>query len=276
MAATAFDEAYWASAGGAAWIDLQPLTDRLYAPIGEAILAAAGLQAGQTVLDIGCGAGATTLETARRLGPDGACVGVDVSDSLLEAGRRAAKAEGVANASFVTGDAQTQVFDRTFDAAISRFGVMFFADPVAAFANIRGALKPDGRLTFASWRSADENPLAALPIEAAQPFLPDLTVPSADKPGRFFLSDPARIEDILSRSGWQTVRIEPLDIDTPLSVAEMTDVTLRIGVLGTAAAGLSLDDRTRLGQSVEDHVARVATDGVAPMQAACWLVTAEA
>lgn len=259
MAGAAFDEAYWASAGGAAWIDLQPLTDRLYAPIGEAILARAELRVGGRVLDIGCGAGATTLETARRLGSDGACVGVDVSDTLLEAGRRAAKAEGVANASFVTGDAQTQMFDQSFDAAISRFGMMFFADPVAAFANIRRALKAGGRLTFASWRCADENPLAALPIEAARPFLPDLTLPSADKPGR-----------------WRDVRIEPLDVDTPLSVAEMTDMTLRIGVLGTAAAGLSPEDRTRLGQSVEDHVTRASRDGVVRMQAACWLVTATA
>ena len=270
-------EAYWNDAGGRAWVEHQGLMDRLNQPVGDIIAERADPGAGARVMDVGCGAGATTLDMARRVGPDGLCVGVDVSESLLELARRKARLEAVGNADFLRADAGTHDFGgSTFDAAISRYGVMFFEDPDAAFANLRRAVRPGGALTFACWRSAAENPLSQAPLEAAAPFLPEPPRAPADGPGRFAFADPDRVRGILDRSGWSRVAIEPLDVATPLSFDELMTLSLRLGLLGTILPRQDEAVRERIGDAVAARLQSYVEDGMVPMTAACWLVTATA
>lgn len=267
--------AYWDRAGKV-WVEMQGLLDRLYQPIAKAVVDAADPRTGEAVLDIGCGSGATSFEAAWRVGPPGRVVGADISAPLVELARRRAGAEGFESVDFVLADAQTHPFEPTFDAIVSRFGVMFFPDPVAAFANLRGALKPGGRLAFASWRSAEDNPITLVPLAAAAPFLPEMPKYEKDAPGRFAFADADRVRAILRDSGWSDIAIAPLDDPSPVSVDELMTMSLRIGPLNPILAGQ--DDAVRA--KVHDAVARAldpyVRDGVARMNSACWLVTAKA
>ncbi|MFN3513725.1 MAG: class I SAM-dependent methyltransferase [Phenylobacterium sp.] len=269
-------KAHWNSTGGGAWVELQELMDRLNAPIKERVIARAFPGAGGRVLDVGCGAGDTTLDMARRLGPEGLCIGVDISEPLLERARDRAEEERLANVRFVQADAQTYRPEAPFDAIMSRFGVMFFSDFDAAFANLRQALRPGGRMAFACWRRPQDNPLALVPITAAAPFLPPLPQPDPDAPGRFAFADPDRVSGILERSGWADIRIDPLDEPTPLSLEEALAISLRMGFLGPVVAQQDAAVQASVKAAVEAALAEHVHDGVVQMSAACWLVEATA
>lgn len=273
----AFTAAWWHDAGGGVWVEHQALLDRIHRPVGDIVARTADPGPGARVLDIGCGAGATTLDMARRVGPTGRAVGVDVSDALLALARERARAGAVGNADFVRADAATHDFGGPpFDAAISRYGVMFFEDPEAAFANLRWALRPAAGLTFACWRRAAENPLALVPLEAAAPLLPEPPPAPADGPGRFAFADPDRVRGILDRSGWRQVAIEPLDVATPVSFDELLTLSLKLGLLGTLLPRYDEAVRKRVAEAVAARLETCVEDGVVPMTAACWLVTARA
>lgn len=267
--------AYWDRAGQV-WVEHQTLLDRIMAPIAEAVVEAAQLVNGESVLDVGCGAGATTLAAAWRTGPTGRAVGVDISGALTQLARRRAGEDGVEGVEFLLADAQTQAFDPMFDAVISRFGVMFFPDPVAAFANLRGALKPGGRLAFAAWRSPEDNPLALIPLRAAAPFLAEPPGFQKDAPGRFALADPDRIRAILASSGWREAAITPLDVASPLSLDELMTMSLRVGPLNPILKAADEEVRRQVEAAVAQALARFAPNGAAMMESACWLVTAKA
>ena len=150
----------------------------------------------------------TTAALAHAVGLAGHVLGVDISETLIEA----ARAHRLDNATFVVGDAATHPFQAGhYDLVFSRFGVMFFADPVAAFRNIRRALKPAGRLVFIAWRTPQENPWGTMPVRAAQPFLPPQPRPGPEDPGQFSFGDRARVERILGEAGFQSLRLEPID-----------------------------------------------------------------
>ena len=265
--------AYWNKTGGQAWVDLQGMMDDLNRPIEEALVERAFPGVGKQVLDIGCGAGATTLAMARRLGPEGLSLGVDISAPLIEI----ASAQATPGARFVQADAQTHDFGGPrFDAAMSRFGVMFFSDSDAAFANIRSGLKPGAELAFACWRSPADNPMAVVPARAAAPFLPPSPPVDRLAPGRFAFADPERVRGILARSGWSDIDITRLDVPTPIALADLVTLSLRMGPV--AAALREADDaaRGKVREAVETALAAEAVDGVVPMVAGCWLATARA
>lgn len=153
---------------------------------------------------------------------------------------------------------------------------MFFEDPDAAFANLRRALRPGGGLTFACWRSAAENPLTLVPLQAAAPFLPEPPKAPADGPGRFAFADADRVRGILDRSGWRQVDIAPLDVATPVSFDELLTLSLKLGLLGTVLLRHDESVRKRVAEAVAAGVEPWVEDGVVPMTAACWLVTATA
>lgn len=275
--ASPLDQTFWQQKGGDAWLQLQGLMERLYLPISDSILDRLDPPAGARILDVGCGGGATTLALARRLGPDGKAVGVDISQALLDSARRQATAAGVDNIEFVQADAQAHDFgENSFDAIISRFGVMFFSDSDAAFANLRRATREGGVMVLVCWRRAEDNPLASLPAEAAAPLLPEPPQVTTEGPGRFAFRDPDHVRGILTRSGWREVDIAPLDVPTPLDFDEALALSTRLGVLATVLPGL--DDRLKdqvceaVAARLRDHV----QDGVIPMSAACWLVSARA
>ena len=161
---------YWNTLAGLVWVRFQAQLDRQIEPLGLAAMAALAPAPGETILDIGCGCGQTTVGLAAQLAPGGAVVGVDISEPMLEVARHRPKPGGGAPVTFRRADAQVDDLGReAFDAAFSRFGVMFFADPAAAFANIRAALKPGGRLAFVCWRQMTENPWMAAPRNQSCP-----------------------------------------------------------------------------------------------------------
>jgi len=266
--------AYWDRAGKV-WVEQQALLDRLYAPIAKAVVDRADLRAGERVLDVGCGAGATTFEAAWRVGPQGRAVGADISGALVELARRRAGEAGLEGVDFVLADAQTHAFDPPFDAVVSRFGVMFFPDPVAAFANLRRAVTPGGRLVFASWRGPEDNALSLVPLQAAAPFLPAVPAFEKDAPGRFGLADPDRTRTILETAGWRDVRIDRLDDPTPVSFDELLTMSLRVGPLNPALANQDETVREKVREAVTRALEPYVKDGVAHMDSACWLVSAE-
>lgn len=266
---------YWDRAGQV-WVEHQALLDRLMAPIAEAVIDAAGPVNGEAVLDIGCGSGATTFAAAWRVGPTGRAVGVDISPALVELARRRAGEDEVEGVDFLLADAQTHIFQHGFDAIISRFGVMFFPDPVAAFVNLRQALKPGGKLAFAAWRSPEENPLSLIPLQAAAPFLPELPRFEKDAPGRFAFADPDRVRTILAQAGWRAVEVAPMDTTSPLSFDELLTMSLRVGPLNPLLAQQDDAVRGRVLEAVAAALEPYVKDGVARMTSACWLVTATA
>ena len=170
---------YWNAVAGETWVTYQAQLDRQIQPLGAEALRVLEPAPGERVIDIGCGCGQTTLALAERVGAAGAATGVDISRPMLEVARQRPVPAGAAAPRFVEADAQAADLGRgAHDAAFSRFGVMFFADPAAAFANIRAALKPGGRMVFVCWRPLAENLWMRLPLEAAQPLLPPM--PPAD------------------------------------------------------------------------------------------------
>lgn len=269
--------ALWNEASGPAWVALQDVLDRMLAPFEARLTAGAFPGEGRRVLDIGCGAGATTLAMARRLAADGLCVGVDISAPLVAAAKARAAAEGVDAAAFVLGDAQTYAFEAgAFDAVISRFGVMFFDDPEAAFANIRRAVRRDGTLTFAAWRSPAENPFMTTAVRAAAPFLPPMPTPDPNAPGQFAFADGKRVRRILDGSGWRDVEVAPLDLPAEVAEADLMAYVTRLGPVGAALGTADDATRARVAEVLKAAFQPYVQAGVARFTSACWLVTARA
>lgn len=265
----------WNSMAGDAWVEMQDVLDRLFAAVGDRLVEAGFPGTGGRVLDIGCGAGSTTLAMAWELGPQGGCLGVDISRPLIETAARRAADAGLAGARFVAADAQTHSFERAgFDAAISRFGVMFFEDPVAGFANIRRALRPGGTLAFAAWRSPAENPFMTAATRAAAALLPELPTPAADAPGQFGLARAERISEVLDGAGWSQIEIRPLDVEACLGGEDLNRYAVRMGPVGLAMQTLDEAERAPIRDAVLRGFEPFVRDGAAHFNLACWLVTA--
>lgn len=266
---------YWNEAAGPTWAELQAPLDRQLAPLGRAGMAALGPQPGERILDIGCGAGETSLELARAVAPGGHVTGADISRPLLEVARR--RAEGLAGVDFLEADVQIAAFaPGGFDAVFSRFGVMFFSDPEAAFINIRRALKPGGRLAFVCWRTPAENPIMMAPMAAALAHVPPPAPPEPGAPGPFAFSDPDRVRGILAAAGFGDVSITAHnekvgggDLDT------VVGLSLKVGPLG----GLLREHPDKRDVVIASVRAALAehdgADGVR-LDSATWIVTARA
>jgi SAM-dependent methyltransferase len=258
-----------------AWAEVRAPLELQLAPLGRPALAALAPRPGESVLDIGCGGGETALALARAVAPDGTVVGIDLSTAVLAFAERAAK--GCARVRFVQADAQMFPFGpASFDAAFSRFGVMFFADPIAAFVNIRRSLRPKGRLAFVCWRALEENPLDILPLSAASAHLPPQPAHDPDAPGPFAFADPDRVRGILERAGFGEIEITARDeqvgsgdLDTMLAVCS------RVGALGKI---LRENPELRAATLPAVRSALAAHDGPdgVRLKAATWVVTARA
>ncbi len=269
----------WSGSSGCVWVEMQELLDGVLAPFETILTDAASPGDGGRVLDIGCGSGATTMSMARRVGPAGASVGVDISEPLIDLARKRAAAAGLDAATFVQGDAQTHAFERgRFDAVISRFGVMFFDDPVAAFANIRSAARPDGKLAFIAWRSPAENPFMAAAARATGHLLPNMTIASPDAPGQFGFADGSRVRRILDSSGWRGTEVRSIDVSASLSEPDLAAYTTKLGPVGVALQDPQVSETTRARVLVllRDAFAPYVDNGMAHFMMACWLVTARA
>ncbi len=254
---------YWNTGAGEAWVRQQDRMDVQLAPLGDAVMTALHVERGERVLDIGCGAGTTTAALARR---GARATGADISELLVARAR-----ERYPECEFVVADVEAHAFDR-FDAAFSRFGVMFFGDPVAAFANLARAA---ARIAFVCWRAMDDNPLFTAPLAAASAVgipMPEPADPYA--PGPFAFADRERVARILSDAGWRDIAIDPHDVmigGHPLPDA--VELALEIGPLGRLLREHPAS-RDRAIDAVRDVLGRHVTDGRVMMTSATWIVTA--
>jgi SAM-dependent methyltransferase len=264
----------WNGRAGQAWVDAQALLDHMFQPFADQLVAAAA-SAGPRVIDVGCGTGATTLAIARRLGAAADCLGVDISAPMIALARERAAAEG-SPAQFACADAQDHTFAPAHaDIVVSRFGVMFFTDPVAAFANLLTATRAGGRLHAIVWRGAAENPFMTTAERAAAPFLP--AVPRrADGPGQFALAEPARVKAILGDGGWTGVELEPLDVTCRFPASDLERYVTRLGPLGVALPDVDAATRTAVVAAVLAAFAPFIDGDQVRFTAACWTLRAHA
>ena len=264
---------YWNGPAGKRWAEAQESMDRNLGAIHDALLRFAAVKSGERVLDIGCGCGTTSFAFADAAGPAGSVTGVDISAPMLGVARARAKTK---NALFVEADAAAYPFKAEYDVVTSRFGVMFFADPAAAFANIRKALKPGGRLAFVCWRAMPENVWAFAPFVAARDLLPAQQPPDPHAPGPFAFADPVRLKSILEVAGFNNVKAEKLDtvMHMAASAHEAAQFSLGIGPLARAAADADDATKAKIIARVAEAMKKFETPaGVSP-PAACWLVGA--
>jgi len=268
--------AHWNGQAGHAWVQAQEVIDGLYRPFEDLIVEAVAGASEASVLDVGCGTGSITVAMARRLGAGARCVGVDISEPMIAAARLRAERDG-ARATFLVADAQTHAFEpATFDMIVSRFGVMFFEDPVRAFANLRSAATDDAHLKLMVWRSADDNPFMTTAERAAAPLLPDMPARDLNGPGQFAFADPTRVTGILDQSGWAGIDIAPIDVVCTLPEAELLGYITCLGPLGRMLPQLDEQLREQVIRTVRPAFDPYVHGPDVRFTAACWTVSARA
>jgi SAM-dependent methyltransferase len=269
--------AYWNGPNGQGWAKQREKRDRDHAALTRALLEFAAPQSGEHVLDIGCGSGTTTLALAERVGPNGRVLGIDISAPMLAVARTRAASHG--NVALVEADATEYAFQpRSFDLAFSQLGVMFFADPIAAFRNIHGAMKPDARIVFCCWRHPFEHLFAFIPEGAAKPFLPPTPPADPNAPGRYSFQDPDRVKSVLLQAGFVAPELQKFDFPTfaGKTPEEAASSAIDAGPLQRTLAGVDEATRTKVRAAVTERLAKeMGPDGIW-LTSAAWLVQAHA
>ena len=269
---------FWNGPAGDSWTEFMDSQDRMLGPLGEAAMAAADLATGHHVIDIGCGCGTTTLELARRVGAKGHVLGVDISTPMLERASKRAAAQAQSSIALQNSDAATYGFaPQSFDRVYSRFGVMFFADPVAAFSNIRAALKPGGRLAFVCWQPLDLNPWMAITISVATQYLERPEPPAPNDPGPFAFRDPERVTAILSGAGFTGIEMTPNHqaLAFEPDIAGTVNKLIQLGPMAQPIAQAPEDVQARIKTDLAAAIeAYITVDGV-KIDSATWIVSAE-
>jgi ubiquinone/menaquinone biosynthesis C-methylase UbiE len=267
--------ALWNGPSGDVWAAMQARLDNQLVTLGRATIDALAPRPGERIVDVGCGSGQSTVMLSERVAPGGHVLGVDVAAPLLAIARRRAESAGAGAVDFVEADAQVHRFEPDRDALYSRFGVMFFADPIAAFANLAGALRPRGRLAFVCWRRPDENPVMMAPLAAAVAAglpPPDPTQPGA--PGPFAFAEPSRIATILASAGFTAIEIVPHDERIGGNDLDATlDLTFHVGPLGRQLR-LVPEARDSVVDAVRAALEPYVSGGLVMMPSATWIVTA--
>ena len=271
--------AYWNGEASSRWLTRQQHLDATLEPLTRWALDQAAPRAGEQVLDVGCGCGATVLELARRVGPNGHVLGVDVSEPMLGQARKRAAEAGLRQVELVLADASAaKLPPARHDLMFSRFGVMFFRNPVAAFANLRRSLKPDGRLAFVCWQPLKLNPAFLVPLQAVAAFAPPRVPPAPGEPGPFAFGDPEHVRRILTDAGFRDVAFVAHDISmrlaAPGDLAAAEEHASQTGPVARVLADLpgeaGLAARAAIREALRPYDG---PDGVA-LGGKVWLVTA--
>jgi SAM-dependent methyltransferase len=266
---------YWNSSAGKTWARFQQQLDRQIETLGLEAMRLLAPSNGERVLDVGCGCGQTSMQLAERVGAAGTVVGIDVSAPMLEVAQRRSIGYAASRLEFRQADAQVaDLGSGIFDAVYSRFGVMFFADPVAAFANIRRSMKRGGRLGFVCWRALQDNEWMQVPLQAALPFLPPSAPPDPVAPGPFAFADADRVRAILDEAGFGGVSIKAYDDSIGAGdLDETLELCLRVGPLG-AALREHPDRKDSLSGAVRQALSMHSSARGVRMRAAVWIVLA--
>lgn len=268
--------ALWNGVAGRAWVESQDLLDQMFQPIQDILLQAVSADAGQRILDVGCGTGSTTLALARQVGASGRCVGIDISEPMINAARASA-ARAESTASFICDDAQKHAFaPGSFDVIVSRFGVMFFEDPVAAFSNLRLAAGSNASMQLYAWRGPEENPFMITAERTAASILPNIPVRRADEPGQFAFANRSRTHHILDASGWSEIEIEPIDIPCSFPEKGLLRYLTQLGPLGRFFQEADEQTRQQLINTVRAAFEPYVDGDAVRFVAACWKVGARA
>lgn len=270
---------YWNGLAGEKWVRLERRLDEGLHPFAEGLFAAAQLQPGGRVLDVGCGCGATTLEAAKRVGPTGRAVGIDISAIMLTRARERARELGLDNATFELADAQSDTLPATgFDAIISRFGVMFFAHPETAFRNLLTAVRRGGRMTFVCWQKIDANPWMLLPMLAVMQHVTVQRPADPNAPGPFAFADAERVRRLMESAGWKDVAASRFEIPFASggggSLDDAVDFMMEMGPAAEPVRAADDETRARVRQSIYDTMKPYERNGTVLMDAAAWIFTA--
>lgn len=269
---------FWNGDHGTAWARYAEIVDIMFAGITEAVLVAAAISPGDRVLDLGCGSGGTTLAIAEKVTPVGSVTAIDVSAPMLERARRRIGAAGLVNVAFLLGDASVYPFAaNSFDAMVSRLGVMFFDDPENTFRRLSPSLDSGGRIALGVWRGPRENLWAMGPVAAAKEFLDMPPRPGPEEPGPFSFADPDRVRAVLGGAGLTDIHLAPLDFQVPLgrTLEEALNFVMEMGPLSAPLSTVAGDNRQKAIAAITDVLKEnQGDDGVVRLAGACWIITA--
>ncbi|MDQ8731850.1 methyltransferase domain-containing protein [Bradyrhizobium sp. LHD-71] len=268
---------YWNGPGGQHWVDRQEMQDILLEPISRMLLDRARPKAGDRVLDVGCGCGATTVAFAERVGTAGHVLGIDISAPMLTRARELAPAN--APLEFALADATVHAFEpASFDLLVSRFGVMFFAEPALSFANMRRALRPGGRVAFACWRTPRDNPWLMVPLQAAYKHVPKLPELGPEDPGPFAFASEERVRRILGEAGFSAIALERQDLSLDVAAGRGLDAAVKTAVqMGPASRALDGQPAEAIAAATETirvALAPFLQDNRVSLGGSIWIVTA--
>ncbi|MVT64207.1 methyltransferase domain-containing protein [Bradyrhizobium pachyrhizi] len=271
--------AYWNGPGGQRWATRQAAQDIVLQPVLDLLVDRAATKAGQRVVDVGCGSGASSFALAAKVAPAGHVLGVDVSEPMLTRARQSVP-QGLP-VEFALADATVYPFaPESFDLLASRFGVMFFADPVVSFANLHKAMKPTGRLAFACWQEPRENPFFMTPLAAVYKHVPKLPPLGPEDPGPFAFASEARVKRILGEAGFSGIAMEPcrveLDVATGRGIDAAIQGALEIGPASRALEGHPDEVRDAAIASMREALAPFVKGDAVLLPGAIWIVTARA
>jgi SAM-dependent methyltransferase len=273
---------YWSEVAAPKWLGLGGAMEARLAPVSDAVIEAAALKPGEHVLDIGCGAGLTSLEAAHAVAPDGHVLGVDIAAPMVEAARALAGKHGAANLKFTVGDAQTERFTPPANALISRFGVMFFEDPVVAFANLRRSAAAGARLVFAAWAPLEHNQHWAVPLQLVEALTGPGTPRTPHASGPLAFDDQSYVLSILRDSGWRngkiqakTVHLRGISLDDEARIACIMGPSGALLDENKADAAQRAEALAAIRAALPDY-SETAPDGSVRLPATIHLITAEA
>jgi SAM-dependent methyltransferase len=262
-------------------VGLQEELDAQLGLLQDGLLEIAKAQPAETVVDVGCGCGASSLALARCVGDVGSVTGVDISGPMLAHARLRAEADGLNQLRFLQGDAQVHPFEEaSVDLVTSRFGIMFFENFESAFRNLHRALKPGGRIAFMCWRPALENPWMTIPLMAAGQFV-ELPAPpdNPQAPGPFALSDSEFVKPMMAAAGFSNVELNPLDLKLRVgagnTIEDAYDFNLKIGPLTPLLADKDEETRRKVRNAIMDALKPHHTNEGVMLDFAAWVVTAK-
>lgn len=269
--------AYWNGPGGQLWAERQQRQDALLAPVSGILIDRAAAKAGEQVLDVGCGCGSTSRAFAEAVGPAGHVLGIDISAPMLAQARQLVPPAAAVD--FLLADATVHAFGpASIDLLVSRFGVMFFAEPAVSFANLRKAMRASGRLAFACWREPRDNPWMIAPLQAAYKHVPKLPQLGPDDPGPYSFASEARVHRILGEAGFADIAMERCDLSLDLAVGQGLDAAvksaLEIGPAHRALEGQPADLVAAAAKSIREALAPFASGQAVALPASIWIVTA--